>query len=103
MCDFFRDAAHFFTFYIVILVTFYAMTAFFRFLGTVTYDYNVAARLAAFLITLMVICELNSQYYKKALTLITSNFRLRLSHSCICGEFYNLFFQSGAGFKTPCR
>jgi ATP-binding cassette subfamily G (WHITE) protein 2 (SNQ2) len=55
MCDLVRDAGHFFTFYIVILTTFWAMSAFFRFLGTVTADYNVAARLAAFLITLMVV------------------------------------------------
>lgn len=55
MCDLYRDAGHFFTFYIIIIVTFWAMSAFFRLLGTVTADYNVAARLAAFLITLMVI------------------------------------------------
>lgn len=55
MCGLVRDAGHFFTFYLVIIMTFWAMSAFFRFLGTVTADYNVAARLAAFLITAMVV------------------------------------------------
>jgi ABC-type multidrug transport system permease subunit len=55
MSGFVREASNFFTFYIVILTTFWAMAAFFRLLGTVTADYNVAARLAAFLITLMIV------------------------------------------------
>ncbi|KAF8305589.1 hypothetical protein DL93DRAFT_2172546 [Clavulina sp. PMI_390] len=55
MCNFVRTAGHFFAFYATIIVTFWAMSAFFRLLGTVTADYNVAARLAAFLISLMVI------------------------------------------------
>lgn len=55
MCNLYRDGAHFFTFYLIIITTFWAMSAFFRLLGTVTADYNVAARLAALLITAMVI------------------------------------------------
>jgi hypothetical protein len=63
MCGFVRTAGHFFTFYIVILMTFWAMSAFFTLLGTVTHNYNVAARLAAFLITLMVVCQSLFLYY----------------------------------------
>lgn len=46
MCGLVRTAGAFFTFYIVILATFWAMTTFFRLLGTVTVDYNVAGTLS---------------------------------------------------------
>lgn len=55
MCGFVRTAGHFFTFYLFIISTFFVMSSFFRLLGVITADYNVAARLAAFLITLMVV------------------------------------------------
>lgn len=50
-----RTAGAFFTNYLFILVTYMVMSAFFRVLGTATRDYNVAARLAALLISFMVI------------------------------------------------
>ena len=55
-CHLSRSAGAFFTFYLFVLTTFYAMTTFFRLIGTVTQNYNVAARLAAFIVTAMVVC-----------------------------------------------
>jgi ABC-type multidrug transport system permease subunit len=57
LCDFSRSGGAFFTFYLFVLTTFYAMTTFFRLLGTVTQNYNVAARMAALIVTAMVVCE----------------------------------------------
>ncbi|KAF8744340.1 ABC transporter, partial [Rhizoctonia solani] len=50
-----RSAGAFFTFYLFTYTTFLAMTAFFRLIGIICTGYDVAARLAAVLITLMVI------------------------------------------------
>ncbi|WOO79751.1 ABC transporter G family member 14 [Vanrija pseudolonga] len=44
----------FWTFYLFVLITFLVMAGFFRTLGVATQDYNVAARLASVLISLMV-------------------------------------------------
>ncbi|KAF9512472.1 hypothetical protein BS47DRAFT_1363141 [Hydnum rufescens UP504] len=55
LCHLTRSASAFFTFYLFVLTTFFAMTTFFRLIGTVTQDYNVAARLAAFIVTAMVV------------------------------------------------
>lgn len=55
MCGLVRTAGHFFTFYLFIITTYFVLAAFFRLIGTVTVDYNVAARLAAFLITVMIV------------------------------------------------
>jgi ATP-binding cassette, subfamily G (WHITE), member 2, SNQ2 len=50
-----RTAGAFFTFYLMVYTTFLAMTAFFRLIGTTCRSYDVAARLAAFLISGMVL------------------------------------------------
>ncbi len=71
MCGFVRDAGHFFTFYIVILFTFWAMGAFFRLMGTVTMDFNVAARLAAALIVAMVVCASSPNLWIVELLILT--------------------------------
>ncbi|KAL8291281.1 hypothetical protein RQP46_002259 [Phenoliferia psychrophenolica] len=47
-------AGAFFTFYIVVLGGFFSLAAFFRLLGTMCANYDVAARLASILITLMI-------------------------------------------------
>ncbi|KAF8743104.1 ABC transporter, partial [Rhizoctonia solani] len=54
MCGLDRNAGAFFTFYLFIYITFLAMTAFFRLIGIVCSGYEVAARLAAVIITFMV-------------------------------------------------
>ena len=68
-CGLSRSAGAFFTFYLIVLTTFYAMTTFFRLIGTVTQNYNVAARLAAFIITTMIVCE----YFSSQVLLYTLN------------------------------
>ncbi|WVQ86013.1 hypothetical protein IAT38_008181 [Cryptococcus sp. DSM 104549] len=50
----YSSAGAFFIFYLFVFSTFMVMSAFFRVLGTSTSDYNVAARLASVLISLMV-------------------------------------------------
>ncbi|CAE6481297.1 unnamed protein product [Rhizoctonia solani] len=55
MCGLERSAGGFFTFYLFTYITFLSMTAFFRLIGIVCTGYDVAARLAAVIITLMVI------------------------------------------------
>ena len=60
MCGFVREAGHFFVFYIVILFTSPAIESFFRLVGTIILDHNVAARLAAVLITTIVVCVSSS-------------------------------------------
>ncbi|CAE6446782.1 unnamed protein product, partial [Rhizoctonia solani] len=54
MCGLDRNAGAFFTFYLFIYITFLAMTAFFRLIGIICSGYEVAARLAAVIITFMV-------------------------------------------------
>ena len=85
MCGFVREAGHFFVFYIVILFTFWAMGAFFRLMGTITLDYNVAARLAAALITTMVVCASSSSSW--AIQPVIDIFhRFWLPDPCLCHE-----------------
>ncbi|KAG8704963.1 hypothetical protein FRC08_001922 [Ceratobasidium sp. 394] len=55
MCGLERSAGAFFTFYLFIYLTFLAMTAFFRLIGIVCQGYDTAARLAAVIVTLMVL------------------------------------------------
>ncbi|QRV86887.1 ABC transporter G family member 11 [Ceratobasidium sp. AG-Ba] len=55
MCGLERSAGAFFTFYLFIYLTFLAMTAFFRLIGIICQGYDTAARLAAVIVTLMVI------------------------------------------------
>ncbi|EPQ27618.1 uncharacterized protein PFL1_04756 [Pseudozyma flocculosa PF-1] len=50
-----RTAGAFFTFFIIVYVTYLAMSALFRIFGTVCRDYNVAARLAAIIISALVV------------------------------------------------
>ncbi|KAN0064189.1 ATP-binding cassette transporter snq2 [Thecaphora frezii] len=50
-----RTAGAFFTFFIITYFTYLAMSALFRIFGTVCRDYNVAARLAAIIISALVI------------------------------------------------
>ena len=50
-----NTAGAFFTNYLFVLMSYLVMSAFFRVIGTATRDYNVAARLASLLITLMVV------------------------------------------------
>ncbi|KAG8718374.1 hypothetical protein FRC09_012757 [Ceratobasidium sp. 395] len=55
MCGLERSAGGFFTFYLFTYLTFLVMTAFFRLIGIVCKGYDTAARLAAVIITLMVL------------------------------------------------
>ncbi|KAG8684720.1 hypothetical protein FRC09_015185, partial [Ceratobasidium sp. 395] len=55
MCGLERSAGAFFTFYLFIYLTFLAMTAFFRLIGILCQGYDTAARLAAVIVTLMVL------------------------------------------------
>ncbi|KAG8747761.1 hypothetical protein FRC11_012255, partial [Ceratobasidium sp. 423] len=55
MCGLERSAGAFFTFYLFIYVTFLAMAAFFRLIGIICQGYDMAARLAASIVTLMVV------------------------------------------------
>ncbi|KAG9127447.1 hypothetical protein FRC07_013764 [Ceratobasidium sp. 392] len=55
MCGLERSAGAFFTFYLFIYLTFLAMTAFFRLIGIICQGYDTAARLAAVIVTLMVL------------------------------------------------
>ncbi|CCO36283.1 ABC transporter G family member 11 AltName: Full=ABC transporter ABCG,11 [Rhizoctonia solani AG-1 IB] len=55
MCGLQRSAGAFFTFYLFIYVTFLAMAAFFRLIGIICQGYDMAARLAASIVTLMVV------------------------------------------------
>lgn len=48
-------AGGFFTFYAVILAGYFALAAFFRLLGTLCSNFDVASRLASILITVMVV------------------------------------------------
>jgi ABC-type multidrug transport system permease subunit len=50
----YASAGAFFTFLLLVFVTFMTMASFFRTLGVGTKDYNVAARLASVLISIMV-------------------------------------------------
>jgi ATP-binding cassette, subfamily G (WHITE), member 2, SNQ2 len=50
-----RTAGAFFIFYLFVYTTFLAMTSFFRLIGTTMRSYDVAARLAAVIITFMVL------------------------------------------------
>lgn len=50
----YSSAGAFFEFYLFVTVTFFVMAGFFRTLGVATKDYNVAARLASVLISIMV-------------------------------------------------
>ncbi|SCV67921.1 BQ2448_42 [Microbotryum intermedium] len=47
-------ASAFFTFFIIVLAGFFSLAAFFRLIGTLTASFDVAARLASVLITLMI-------------------------------------------------
>ncbi|SCZ91281.1 BZ3500_MvSof-1268-A1-R1_Chr1-2g01305 [Microbotryum saponariae] len=47
-------ASAFFTFYVIVLAGFFSLAAFFRLIGTLTASFDVAARLASILITLMI-------------------------------------------------
>jgi hypothetical protein len=42
-----RDAGAFFTYVIVVYMGYYCMSAFYRFLGAVSFDFDTASRLAA--------------------------------------------------------
>ncbi|RDI85073.1 hypothetical protein Vi05172_g5060 [Venturia inaequalis] len=55
MCHLVRDAGAFFTFYLMIVSGYLAMTLFFRTVGCLCPDFDVAIRLAACIITLFVI------------------------------------------------
>ncbi|QRV86840.1 ABC-2 type transporter [Ceratobasidium sp. AG-Ba] len=55
MCGLERSAGGFFTFYLFTYLTFLVMTAFFRLIGIICKGYDTAARLAAVIITLMVV------------------------------------------------
>ncbi|KAF8758804.1 ABC transporter [Rhizoctonia solani] len=55
MCGLQRSAGAFFTFYLFIYITFLAMAAFFRLIGIICQGYDMAARLAASIVTLMVV------------------------------------------------
>ncbi|KIW01615.1 uncharacterized protein PV09_07086 [Verruconis gallopava] len=55
MCNLVRDAGAFFTFYLMIVVTYLCMTLFFRTVGCLCPDFDVAIRLAATIITLFVL------------------------------------------------
>ncbi|KDN40294.1 hypothetical protein RSAG8_08204, partial [Rhizoctonia solani AG-8 WAC10335] len=55
MCRLERSAGAFFTFYLFIYMTSLAITAFFRLIGIICQGYDMAARLAAFVVTLMVV------------------------------------------------
>jgi hypothetical protein len=55
MAGLYRSAGAFFTYYLFVYVTFLAMTSFFRLLGTTMRSYDVAARLAAVIISFMVL------------------------------------------------
>jgi ATP-binding cassette subfamily G (WHITE) protein 2 (SNQ2) len=50
-----RSAGAFFTFYLFVYTTYLTMTSFFRLIGTTMRSYDVAARLAAIIISLMVL------------------------------------------------
>lgn len=50
----YASAGAFFTFYLMVFTTFMVMAGFFRTLGVATKNYNVAARLASVLISIMV-------------------------------------------------
>lgn len=45
----------FLTFYVVVLAGFFALAAFFRLLGTMCSNYDVAARLASIIVTIMIL------------------------------------------------
>jgi ATP-binding cassette subfamily G (WHITE) protein 2 (SNQ2) len=55
MTNLFRDAGAFFTFYLMIVTGYLAMTLFFRTVGCLCPDFDVAIRLAATIITLFVL------------------------------------------------
>ncbi|KAF8602772.1 hypothetical protein BDV93DRAFT_533391 [Ceratobasidium sp. AG-I] len=55
MCGLERSAGAFFTFYLFIYLTFLAMAAFFRLIGIICKGYDTAARLAAVIVSLMVL------------------------------------------------
>lgn len=50
-----RTAGAFFSFLAIVFMGFLSLASFFRLLGCVSFDFNVAARLAASLVTVMVI------------------------------------------------
>lgn len=90
MTDLVRDAGAFFTFYVLIFSGFLALSAFFRFLGCLCSSYDVAGRLAAALVTVMVLFSgymvpvfnmkrysllLKFRFYPLLLTVFRSRFR----------------------------
>ncbi len=59
MCGLVRDAGAFFTFYLIIIGGYLAMTLFFRVVGTFCPDFDYAIKFAAIIITLFVITVRN--------------------------------------------
>lgn len=87
-------AGAFFTFYIIVVAGFLALAGFFRLLGTFCSSFDVAARLASVLITLMILYSGERQYHcsneRSSLTLL-----LQVTSS--------LFSHKSAGFSGELR
>jgi ABC-type multidrug transport system permease subunit len=50
-----RDAGAFFTYFIIVYFTFLALSSFFRFLGSISFSFDTAARMASALVMSMVL------------------------------------------------
>lgn len=48
MAGLFSSAGAFFTFFLLVYITFLALSSFFRFLGAISFNYDTAARMARF-------------------------------------------------------
>lgn len=63
MCGLVRDAGAFFTFYLVIITGYLAMTLFFRTVGCMCPDFDYAIKFAAIIITLFIITVRNTLHF----------------------------------------
>ncbi|MBW0489555.1 hypothetical protein O181_029270, partial [Austropuccinia psidii MF-1] len=55
MVHFFRSAGAYFTYFAVVYATYYCMSSFFRFLGAISFNYDIASRSSTFMLNMLVV------------------------------------------------